>query len=77
MSGFANEAYAQVPDELGLALAARLRGLPPSSFLPSLEAALDELRTMLLDQGYSSAATYRLCRDVRHVACEVWQRPSP
>jgi hypothetical protein len=68
MSGFANEAYSHLPEEIGAGYAERLRDLPALEFRQRLEQHLDGLRAMLLQSGYPAPAAALICQTAREVA---------
>jgi len=76
MSCIAYTAYTQTPQEIGLALAERMRGGPEPAFLRRLDETLDQMRAVLIDEGCSVRSALLICRDAREIAREAWQRIS-
>ncbi len=68
MSGFANEAYSHLPEEIGAGYAKRLRDLSEEEFEQQLEQRLDSLRAVLLQSGYPAPAAALIYQTAREVA---------
>ncbi|HWX46876.1 MAG TPA: hypothetical protein VNZ61_02320 [Roseomonas sp.] len=74
MNGFADIAYLQAPDEVGARLAERLQASSEAEFQKQLDQRLEALWATLIDQGRSAPEAFLICREVRQVAREEWQR---
>ena len=74
MSGFANEAYTHLPEEIGAGYAERLRDLSTEEFEQQLEQRLDSLRAVLLQSGYPAPAATLICQTAREVAQKARQQ---
>jgi hypothetical protein len=74
MSGFVFDAYARTPQEIGAALADRMRGDPLPQFLKSLDDNLEQMRSLLLDEGFNPPAAFEICRAARQIAQDEWER---
>jgi hypothetical protein len=74
MSGFAFDAYARTPQEIGAALADRMRDAPLPRFLKGLDDNLEQMRDVLLHEGFAPSAAFEICRTARQIAQEQWGR---
>lgn len=74
MSRFAFDAYARTPQEIGLGIADRMRGTPLGQFLEHLDDRLEQMRDVLLDEGFAAPVTFEICRSARQIAQEQWQQ---
>jgi len=76
MSCIAYTAYTQTPQEIGTALAERMRGIPEPAFLQRLDETLGQMQAVLMDEGCSVRSALLICREAREIAREEWQRVS-
>ncbi|HWX46502.1 MAG TPA: hypothetical protein VNZ61_00430 [Roseomonas sp.] len=74
MSGFADAAYLQAPQEIGSRLAERLQASSETEFQKQLDQRLEAVWATLIDQGRSGPEAFLVCREVRQAAREEWMR---
>jgi hypothetical protein len=74
VSRFAFDAYARTPQEIGSGLADRMRGAPLSQFLEHLDDRLEQMRGVLLYEGFAAPVTFEICRTARQIAQEEWRQ---
>jgi hypothetical protein len=75
MPSFVAEAYAHAPHEIGPAFAERMCQLAPPQFEQRLEEGLDDLRSVLLDEGYPVPTALQVCQSVRETVCQARNAP--
>jgi hypothetical protein len=51
-----------------------MRGEPLPRFLESLDDNLEQMRDVLLDEGFNAPAAFEICRAARQIAQEEWER---
>jgi hypothetical protein len=74
MSRFAFDAYARTPQEIGLGIAEGMRGTPLPQFLEHLDDRLEQVRDVLLYEGFAAPVTFEICRVARQIAQEQWRQ---